>query len=327
MTIGFGSGELSFELVNGWEHVPDGWHHFDVPAICTEASGNVYAYWRGDHSIVVYDRKGRCLDSWRRPPFDVRAHGIFMSRDNRVYLVDEGSSSVGCFTLAGDLVNQIGPSGSPSESGYDGVNYRTITHGAPPYNRPAGVGVAPSGEVYIADGYGNSRVHRFTPGGELVQSWGEPGRGVGQFHVPHDLWVHTDGRVFVADRENDRIQVFSSDGQLESVWTDVQRPQGLFIDPDGVLYVAEGVWPVGWESQRRGPFTTAEPGRISLYDLEGNVLVRWSNPDPAEPGYLLSPHGIWVDDEGAIYVSANVGTMGEVMGIGTGEALLKFARR
>lgn len=326
MSAGFGAGDLSFELVSDWERVPDGWHHFDVPAVCTDRAGNVYTYWRGDHAVVVYDREGHCIDTWSEPPFDVKAHGLSMSRQEQLYLVDEGTHSVGRFTPDGKFLTQIGPSGTASDSGYDGVNYRTVAHGAPPYYRPTCASVAPSGEVYVSDGYGNARVHRFTAEGELIHSWGEPGRELEQFHVPHAVWVHTDGRVFVADRENER-QIFTPDGQLESYWIDVQRPQGIFIDADDTVYIAEGVWPAGWESQRRGYVHTPEPGRISLYDLQGNVRARWSNPDPSKAGYMLSPHGIWVDDEGSIYVSANVGTMGEVIGISTAEALLKFARR
>ncbi len=321
-----GSGDLKFELVDGWQHVPEGWHQFDVPAVCTDQAGNVYTFWRGDHRVVVYDRSGHCIDSWSEAPFDVRAHGIYMSPAQQLYLVDEGTHSVGRFTTAGKFLTQFGPSGVPSDSGYDGENYRTVTHGAPPYRRPTSAAVAPSGEVYVSDGYGNSRVHRFTADGTLLQSWGEPGRELSEFHVPHAVWVHTDGRVFVADRENERIQIFTPDGQLESYWTDVQRPQGIFIDSDERVYIAEGSWPAGWESQRRGPITTPEPGRISVYDLQGGVLSRWSNPDQAEPGFMLSPHGIWVDDEGSIYTCANVGTMGEHLGTGPAPTLLKFAR-
>ncbi|HEX4831096.1 MAG TPA: hypothetical protein VH478_08405 [Trebonia sp.] len=322
----FGSGDLRFEHVSGWEHVPDGWHQFDVPAVCTDAAGNVYAFWRGDHRVVVYDRGGQCVATWSHAPFDVRAHGIYMSPAQELYLVDEGTHSVGRFTPDGTFLTQFGPSGVPSDSGYDGENYRTVAFGAPPYRRPTGAAVAPSGDVYVSDGYGNARVHRFTAHGTLIQSWGGPGNELEQFHVPHAVWVHADGRVFVADRENERIQIFTPDGRLQSHWTDVQRPQGIYIDAAGLVYIAEGSWPAGWESQRRGPIATAEPGRISIYDTDGNVLARWTRPDPADPGHLLSPHGIWVDDEGSIFTCANVGTMGEHLGTGPAPALLKFAR-
>ena len=96
-----GSGGLQFELVDGWERKPDGWNQFDVPAVCTDKAGNVYTFWRGDHRVVVYDRAGNCVDNWSEAPFDVRAHGIYMSAQEQLYLVDEGSHSVGRFTTAG----------------------------------------------------------------------------------------------------------------------------------------------------------------------------------------------------------------------------------
>ena len=99
---------------------------------------------------------------------------------------------------------------SGAESGfYDGRTLESIGRGGPPFNRPTNVAVAPSGELYVSDGYGNCKVHRFSAEGELIQSWGEPGKGPGQFNLPHGVAVAADGRVLGADRENHRIPVFN----------------------------------------------------------------------------------------------------------------------
>lgn len=327
MTANVGKGDFLYQLVDGWEQLPEGYEHFDVPSVSTDLDGNVHLFCRGNRRVITYDRSGKCLGAWSAPPSGTRAHGSFINDGSTIYLVDEGDHTVSHFSLDGSkLLLSIGDPGVASDSGYDGQNYRTITHGAPPFHRPTGVGVGPGGDIFVSDGYGNSRVHRFRPDGERVLSWGEPGRGKGEFHVPHALWVHRGGRVFVADRENERVQIFDADGQYLTEWTDVQRPQGIFIDDQDTVYIAEGAWPRDWQSQPRGWLGEPEPGRVSIYDIDGNVLARWGQPDPAQPGYLLSPHGIWVDDEGSIYIGTNVGTFGDIFGEHRADPVIKYAR-
>ena len=322
----FGSPALQFEHVAGWENLPDSLAHFDVPAICTDTQGNVYLYCRGETPVMVYDRAGRLLDTWPPGPLTRRAHGIFTAGDSWYYLIDVGSHSVGRHDRSGQLTGQLGPAWTSSDTGYHGRDFHTIRRGAGPFNQPTSLAIGPAGDLFVSDGYGNSRIHRFSKDGELTGSFGEPGSGPGQFAIPHDLWIHGDGRVFVADRENDRLQVFSGAGEFLAEWTDVQRPQGIFIDSSDRVYVAEGSWQQGWRSERRGVIRETEPGRISVFDIDGQLLSRWSQPDPHEAGFLLSPHGLWVDDHGAVYVAVNAGTAGEFTGIRGAAAALKFAR-
>lgn len=327
VAIRFGSGELQFELVEGWEHLPAGWSHPDVAGVCTDSSGNVLLYCRGDHPVIIYDRDGNFIDSWGEGMFSYRTHGMFMRGDDQMFLVDDGGNSVGRYSLEGKLLQQIGPKGELSDTGYNGSDAATITHPGPPFNRPTNLAVAPSGDLYVSDGYGNCRIHRYSDEGELLQSWGEPGVGPGEFHVPHSAWVHTDGRVFVADRQNDRIQIFGPTGEYLSEWTDVQRPQDIFIK-DGLVYIGELVYHKGDASFRRGPILEEEPSRISIFDLDGNVLLRWSDPDLTKDGYFIAPHGIWLDDEGSIYMAEVTNTIGVRPGLAPPDAhtFQKFAR-
>lgn len=328
MSVQFGSGGLRFELVPKWEQLPSGWAHADVAGVCTDAQNNVYLYCRGDHPVIVYDCGGRCLGSWGEGMFSYRTHGMFMKDHQELFLVDDGGNSVGRYSLDGQLLQVIGPRGEPSDSGYDGVSFDSIRRGAPPFNRPTNVAVAPSGDLYVSDGYGNSRVHRFSAEGELVQSWGEPGAGPGEFRIPHSTWVHTDGRVFVADRQNERIQIFSATGEYLSEWDHVQRPQDIFIDGDGLVYIGELGWAKGEVSHRRGVIAERIPARLSIYDLEGNLLLTWSDLDPDKPGYFRAPHGIWVDSEGSIYLAEVTHTVGTGTGAFSpdGQTFQKFAR-
>jgi sugar lactone lactonase YvrE len=323
----FGSGELRYEVVPGWEQLPAGWSHPDVAGVCTDAEGNVYLYARGEHPVIVYDRSGTFLGSWGEGRFTYRTHGMSMGRDGLMYLVEDDACTVGRYTLDGTLLQSFGPQGTPTDTGYT-AEHRVVERAAGPYNRPTKAALAPSGDVYVSDGYGNSRVHRFTGAGEHRQTWGEPGSDPSEFRTPHSIVVHDDGRLFVADRQNERIQIFDADGRFLAQWTDLQRPQDIFIDPRGRIYVVELSWTPGEFSYKRGPITEYVPGRLSIFDPDGNVLLRWSQPDLTRPDAILAPHGVWVDDEFSIYVAHATNTVAVGPGlVGPGALTFqKFAR-
>ena len=154
------------------------------------------------------------------------------------------------------------------------------------------VAVTASGEMFISDGYGNARVHRFSPAGELLASWGEPGSGPGQFNLPHSIAVDRGGRVFVADRENSRIQIFSSDGELRTIWDWVNRPDDLFIDDQENLYIAELGWNVPPKEvphfcwSKHAPVGHAPIARVTICDLDGNIQTQIGGYDPLAAGQL-----------------------------------------
>lgn len=322
-----GSGSRQYELVEGWEQLPAGWSHPDVAAVATDSQGRAYLFCRGDHPVIVYERDGRFVGSWGEGQFTLRTHGIYIDRGDVLYLVDDADQTARRYTLDGKCLLTLGTPRTPSDTGYSGT-VESITHGGPPFNRPTNLAVSPEGDLYVSDGYGNCRTHRFTSDGKLMQSWGSPGTGPGQFHLPHGIWVHEDGRVFVADRENDRIQIFSPGGEFLSEWLDVQRPTQLFIDDRGLVYVAELVARKGSQSFRLGPIAEEKPSRVSIFDLEGNLLLRWGGLDAAAPGNFVAPHGIWVDDRGDIYVAEVTYTIGVRPGLVPPDAhtIQKFAR-
>ena len=299
-----GSGSLQYELVEGWEHLPAGFKHADVAGVCTDSGGNVYLLCRGDHPVMIYDRDGHFLDTWGEGQFSYRTHGMYMDKEDALYIVDDSNHKVGKFTLEGKEVFQCGPAERPSDTGgYDGRTPATVTRAGGPFNRPTNLAVAPGGDLFVSDGYGNTRIHRFDAQGKLCESWGEPGSEHGQFRVPHSTWVHTDGRVFVCDRENDRIQIFSPDGEYLTEWTDTRRPTHLVFDGQGRAYVSELWWQPGQTSGRYGPAGETRSGRVSVYDRDGRVLARWGGPDPAAAGSFAAPHGLAVDSGHDVYVS------------------------
>ena len=271
----------TYEVVDGWEQLPAGYEHPDVADVAVDSAGRVYLFCRSDHPVLVYERDGRFVRSWGEGVFTMRAHGITVAPDDTLWFTDDGDQTVRRFTRDGRLLATLGTSGRASNTGYDGKTVASITHGGPPFNRPTNLAVAPNGDLYVSDGYGNARVHHFTASGELRRSWGEPGSGAGQFMIPHGIAVHPDGRVFVCDRENDRIQIFSPQGEYLTQWLDVQRPQDIFIDNEGLVYIGELVWRAGMHSFRRGPIAQEEPARLSIFDLDGNVLHPVASQSPA----------------------------------------------
>ena len=298
-----GDKPLTFELVPEWEQLPSGWTHGDVAGVATDAQDRVFVFNRGDHPVIIYDRDGRFVKSWGEGLF-TRPHGITIHGDV-AYCADDTDHTVRALTLDGQVLWTLGTLNQPSDTGYSPEgrsNLLSIKRGGGPFNRPTRLAVAPNGELYVSDGYGNARIHRFSAKGQLIQSWGEPGAEPGQFNLPHSVWVHTDERVFVCDRENDRIQIFSPSGELLTIWTNVTRPGDLLIDREGHVFVGEMAWNTDETHLDGKPFAESRKAQISVRDLEGNVLTRWGGDDPCKPGGFASPHGICLDSHGDLYV-------------------------
>ena len=300
-----GSGKFQYEVATGWERLPRGWRHGDVTNVVTDADDRVYVFNRSAHPVIVYDREGHFLGSWGEGIFS-RPHGISIMRDGTFYCTDDQDHTVRPFTPGGKLLQTLGTPGRPSDTGYAGSAHphslATIRRGAGPFNRPTRVAQEPGGELYIADGYGNARIHRFTATGALLQSWGEPGEEPGQFNLPHAVRVHTDGRVFVCDRENDRVQIFDPSGAFLGAWTDLARPADLYISPDQYVVIGDLALTAGEYTMAGRPITRTCPSQVSIWDLNGTLLARWGAPDPFAPDGFASAHGIWVDSHGDIYV-------------------------
>ena len=319
---------IAFDVVPGWEQLPASFTHLDVVGIGVDSRDRVYVLTRAQPRVIVYNREGTYHDSWGDGFFTERTHGLTVGPGDEVYVVDEGAQVIYRFTSDGKLEQTIGTVGVASDTGYDGKSLDSIRGGGP-FNRPTNVAIAPNGDLYVSDGYGNARVHRFSRAGNLIQSWGEPGTGPGQFNLPHGIAVSTDGQVLVADRENDRIQVFSVAGAYLAEWTDIQRPTNLYLAPDGLVYVSELWRPVGHKSYTRGVTAQDRPGRVSVLDRDGRVVARWGGPDRVAAGNFVAPHDICVDSRGDVYVGEVTETFGVKPGLvpaGT-HTFQKFARR
>ena len=284
--MSYGSGNYVYELVPDWGKLPAGWKWDHASGAAVDDRDNVFLFNRSEHPVIVFDRQGNFLRSWGEGIFN-RPHGVFITPDQFVWGSDDMDHLVRKFDRDGHLLDTMGTKGKPSDSGYvekgdlmERLN--SIKRGAGPFNRPTKLIIAPWGERYVSDGYGNARVHRFTASGELIQSWGEPGHGPGEFFLPHGLAIDARERVLVADRENSRVQIFSRDGKLLGMWTDLSRAADIAIDRDGVVYIAE-----------------AGTKGVCIKDLDGKVLSRFS---ALEGGVVRSAHSLCVDSRCDLYV-------------------------
>ena len=255
-----------------------------------------HVFTRSDHPLMVFDTDGNFLRSWGEGIL-TDAHGICIGPDDSIYLVDRSPQVAMKFSHDGELLFTMGNRDQPSDTGYTDEN-RTVLYAGPPFHHPTDLSLTPEGDMYISDGYRNCRVHKFSQQGELLFSWGEPGDGPGQFQLVHSVWEHK-GRVYVADRQNNRLQVFTPDGRHLAIWPGFLQPCKIYIDSDDIMYVAE----LG--------------DRVSVLDLQGNVLARWGDQRSHDPGLFWGPHGIWTDSHGDLYVA-------EVL---EGQRVQKFRRK
>jgi sugar lactone lactonase YvrE len=223
-----------------------------------------------------------------------------LTPEGHIWATDDYGQVAYKFTKQGELLKTLGNLDQPSETGYRmGLDIferlSTIKKSAGPFNLPTGVALSSKGEIFVSDGYGNARVHRFTPEGELLQSWGEPGAGEGQFRLPHNIWIDKKDRIWIADRENHRVQIFDIEGTFIEQWTDLFRPTHVYMDKDENVYISE------------------LSRRISIFDIDGKLLARWGNESHSiEEPLLVGPHVICVDSLGDLYVGEVAMTFGKV---------------
>jgi|DewCreStandDraft_2_1066082.scaffolds.fasta_scaffold00190_2 hypothetical protein len=271
-----GAGVRQYEFVEGWPRLPEGWTLGQVAGVAVDSQDHVYVFHRGLHPVIIFDRDGRYLAHWG-DEFLQDAHGLYIRRENGqdfIYLVDRARHVVEKCTTDGRVVLRIGTPGQPGAPGQ-------------PFNRPTDVAVAPNGDIYVSDGYGNARVHHFAPDGRLMRSWGEPGNGPGQFNLPHSVWVDTRGPeplIYVADRENLRLQVFTPAGEFVRELPGFRRPTDLYIDPEGYLYIAE------------------LRSRVSILGPRDEPVATLGGEESHAPGQFVAPHGVWTDSQGDLYV-------------------------
>ena len=283
----YGSGDFRYKFVDGWAKLPDGMAFHECPGVAIDSQDNVYVLTRGEHPIMVFDQAGNFIRSFGEGLFSNRTHGLYIAHDDSILAADDGIHTIQKFNSEGDKLMEIGERNQPAPA-WSGQAF----------NRPTSAAIMPSnGDVYVSDGYGNSRIHVFTGSGEYKFSWGEPGIDAGQFIRPHNIAVDSNDQVYVVDREAHRIQIFDPQGNFITMWNNIHRPDSMVLWQDHI-YVGE--------LNGMGGVDEA-PGlghRVTIYDLDGNRVCMFGTPEEGEgPGQFIAPHGIAVDSKGDLYVA------------------------
>jgi hypothetical protein len=290
-----GTGEWTYRMVSDWAKLPDGWTLGNVAGVTVDDKDNVYIFCRwNDHPMMVFDREGNFLRSWGEGTF-ARAHAVSFGWDGAIYCTDDGDHSVRKFDTHGKLLLTIGVPGTPSPR-FSGLPFHRCTHTA----------LSPEGDIFVSDGYGNARIHKYSPDGRLLTSWGDFGVGPGEFNIPHNLTADPDGWLYVADRENHRVQVFDRNGRFETEWHSLHRPCAICTQnkqrPLSFIAEAGSGLAINQDFPNLG-------SRVSVVDHEGRILARVGTGEQGYgPGKFKAPHGIAMDSRLDIYV-AELGNM------------------
>jgi DNA-binding beta-propeller fold protein YncE len=259
-----------YRPVAGWPRVPDGIKLGPVSAVATDSSDQVYIAHRGKRPILVFEADGKFVRSFGDDEIDT-VHGLRIDPRGNIWVTDIEGQRVLKFSPEGKLLLALGRRGEKGT-------------GPDRFDRPTDVAVTPSGDFYVSDGYGNSRVLKFSGEGKLLKQWGKRGRGEGEFNLPHAICLDEKGRVYVGDRENDRIQIFDADGNFLEQWKESGAPFGLFLTGTR-MFVADG-----------------RANRITVLDRTGKPLGHFGRKGTGE-GQFSMPHMLCVDSRGAVYVA------------------------
>jgi len=283
-----------YSVVHGWPELPNGFVLGQVSGVAVDSHNHVFAFHRAENSwatdkthvipsptVLCFDgASGKLLFSWGQNRF-VEPHGLRIDREDNVWLTDRALQQIFKFSHDGKLLLTIGTERTP---GLDFAHF----------NLPADIAFASDGSIYVADGYGNNRIAKFSSDGTFLLDWGHKGAAPGEFDLPHSVAVDAQGLVYVADRNNARIQVFDAGGKFLKQWksTELGRPWSLTIGPDNLLYVVDG-----------GDLKPNPPdrGQLLKLDLAGRILAKWSRFGNYD-GQIYWGHDLAVGKDGAVYV-------------------------
>jgi sugar lactone lactonase YvrE len=272
--------------VADWPRLPGDIVLDRVVGVAVDSRGRIHLAHRGDRPLLrlhpdgTLDREIGAGHQRKSVAYDLRGpvpipiaerfwlHGLHVDPRDNVWVTDVSRHLVQKFSPDGALLLTLGE---------DGVSGEDDRH----FFQPTHVCVLPTGEFFVTDGYGNSRVAKFAADGRFLSAWGRRGTGDGEFHTPHWIVRGADGLLYLTDRENDRLQVFRPDGSHVATWPDLHSLDGLCAAPDGSLYASGGI-----------------DNTILHLDLSGRVLEVWSLPD-----VLRYPHGIAVAPDGGLLVA------------------------
>ena len=263
--------ELGYNVMPDFFQVQYAMSVGEASGVALNSHGHIFLFQRAQPMLAEYDEHGIFLRSMGEGLF-THPHGLRIDDDDNLWTTDDGSHLVLKISPAGRVLLVLGRKGVAAESDWL-------------FNQPTDVAFGRNGEVYVSDGYGNSRVVKFDREGNFLKAWGKYGTGPGEFNLPHSIVVDKQGDVYVGDRENQRIQIFDAEGNFLEQWTGIGYPYGLFITADQHVWMIDG----GYD-------------RIIELDQNGKILGALGEPGHA-PGQFAWGHFMAVGKDGKIYAA------------------------
>ena len=271
-----GNEDFTYQVIESWGRLPADVEPGPISDVAVDSKDRILIARRASPPLLALNCDGDFLSQFGEGLTE-DPHGISIGSDDEVYVADRASHTVLKFSSEGELRLRIGTPGRAAATGCSEPG-GPVPRPAGPFNLPTKLVAGPTGELFVSDGYCNARVHHFDADGVLQSSWGGYGdTAPGDFHLPHSIAVDVSGLLYVCDRENSRIQIFTPAGEFVAEWTDVFRPTDIHITDDGIAYISE-----------------LRPS-ISVFDTLGVLHARWKVPPSA--------HGISADSHGNLYLA------------------------
>jgi DNA-binding beta-propeller fold protein YncE len=262
---------LSYHPVEGFFHLPPGVNFGEVTGVALNQKGNIFVFNRGLHPIIEFTTDGEYVRTLGAG-LTGSAHGLRIDNHDNIWITDVATHTVLKLDKEGHVIMVLGRKDKPGDT-------ETL------FNQPTDVAFGPAGEIFVTDGYGNSRVVKFDRDGKFIKTWGSKGSAPGEFNLPHTIVIDKNNFVYVGDRENQRLQIFDLDGNFIKEWKHVGAPWGLDLAKDGTLFMSDGY-----------------VNKILHLDSNGKILGAYGEPGK-KPGQFMFAHSVTVGSDGALYVS------------------------
>ena len=281
----FNCGKFSYRFIWDWaKNMPDKIKDGTVPNVASDPDGNIYVAERvKGYPIAKFTNDGTFIRYYGQDLDIDEIHGLYIDKDYNIWISDDVGNVIYKLNQNNELLLTLGEKGKASDTGVDmsiksHLKYLSILRSAGPFNKPTKAVIDSAGNIFVSDGYANAAVHMFTPEGSLIKSWGAPGNAPGEFNIVHSVFVDHRNRIWIADRDNDRCQIFDCQGNL------------IKIIP-GLLYPTD-VW-----ANETNVFVSEHDGRISIFDLDFQMV--------AQVGFFHAPyriHSLCGDKYGNLYL-------------------------
>ena len=289
-----------YEVDPAWPQRPEQFAWAAMPGIAVDKDDNVWTFTRAKPPVQVYSREGKLVRAWG-DDFVGSAHHIKLDREGNVWIADIDLHVVRKCSPTGQVMLTLG---TPGKKGADASHLHA----------PTDMTIAKSGDIFVADGYGNNRVVHFDAKGKFVKAWGQMGTGPTDFSLPHAIAIDSQGRLYIADRNNVRIQVYDQAGKLLDSWANVIVPWGFCMTDKDELWVC-GSTPMPWREDPKypgAPLSCPPKDQVVMkFSTAGRVLELWTIPKgddgKEQPGDVNWIHCLAVDSHGDLYVGDIIG--------------------